>query len=41
MFAFFFADDFDFDTGVVGDDKIEVNDEVQLREKVRKFAFLL
>lgn len=35
MFAIFFVDDFDFDTGVVGDDKIEVNDEVQMREKVR------
>ena len=35
MFAFFFADDFDFETGVVDDNKIEVYDEVQLRDKVR------
>jgi len=35
MFAFFFADDFDFNTGQVDDNKVEVNDEVQLRLKVR------
>ena len=34
MFAFFFADDFNFETGVV-DDKIQVHDERKLREKVR------
>ena len=40
MFAFFFADDFDFDTGGVGDDKIEVNDEVEIKEKVRRLRYL-
>lgn len=40
MFAYYFADDLDFDTGVA-DDKIQVRDERDLREKVRVTVKLL
>ena len=36
MFVYFFGDDIDFDTGLVGEDeKISVYDEIELAEKVR------
>ena len=39
MFVFSFADDLDFDTGVVDDQDIRVFDERDIKGKVRKLGY--